>query len=145
MRNTPAKTRSNGLNRLMDPFLDDFFSFPTIFSDRDMEFMPRVDIRETKDHLELTFEVPGMEKDDIKIVVKDNILTVSGKRETRTETENDRLVRNEISSGTFSRSFTLPDSIARDEVNAEYKNGLLTVSLAKREEARPKEIEVKVS
>jgi HSP20 family protein len=145
MKQMVTKNRRDGLSKLMDPFLDDFFSIPPIFTDREIEFMPRVDIRETENHLDLTFEVPGMKKDDIKIVVKNKVLTVSGKRESRTETEKDRFVRNEIVAGAFSRSFTLPDTVGDDSIQAEYKNGLLTVTLAKREEAKPKEIEVKVS
>lgn len=133
-------------NRLWDPFFDDFFSAPSVFGRwADTAYVPRVDIRETKDNLMINFEVPGMEKDDIKVVVKNNILTVSGGREDKNESEDDSYVRREIYSGSFTRQFTLPDSIKSDSIKAEYKNGILQVTFDKAEEAKPKEVEIKIS
>ena len=111
----------------------------------DADFMPRVNIEETKDNVSLTFELPGMEKDNIKIMVKDDVLTVAGERKSFDEQKDDAFVRREIYSGKFSRSFTLPDTIDPDAVSADYKNGLLLVKLGKKEEGKPREIEVKVS
>ena len=143
---TVRKNR-DGMGRAMDRFFDDMFSFPTfrnVVSD-DSDFAPRVNIRETKDNVVLTFEVPGIKKDDIKVTVNDGVLTVSGKREFKSEQEDDVFVRREISTGEFSRSFTLPDAVDAEKINADYKNGLLEIALARREETKPKEIEVKIS
>jgi HSP20 family protein len=95
--------------------------------------------------LVLTFELPGMDKKDIKVQVKDSVLTVSGKRELKSETKEGNTVRSEIWSGSFSRSFTLPDSINPEKIAADYKNGLLEIRMDKLEEVKPKEIEVRVS
>jgi len=102
-------------------------------------------IRETNDNVQLTFELPGMKKDDIKVAVRDGVLTVSGSREFKSESKDDDYVRCEICSGSFSRSFTLPESVNSEKISADYKNGLLEIKLDKLEEVKPKEIEVKVS
>ena len=108
-------------------------------------FSPKVNVAEKDDAISLTFELPGMEKSDIKVLVKDDILTVSGERKIETELKSDDSFRSEISSGAFSRSFNLPDTVKTDGVQADYKNGLLYVVLAKKEELKPKEIEIAVS
>ena len=86
-----------------------------------------------------------MEKDNFKINVKDNVLTVSGERKDESEEKADNYIRSEIRSGSFSRSFTLPKTVDVDKINADYKNGILELTLGKREEAKPREIDVKVS
>ena len=140
------KRQSNDVgSRLLDTWFEDFFTAPSIFANRTDEFMPRVDIRDAEDHLAMTFEVPGMKKDDIKVSVKEGILTVSGSREITSEEDHERYVRREIQSGSFSRQFSLPKTVRTDNVNAEYKNGILEIRLAKLEEAKPKEVEIKVS
>ena len=107
--------------------------------------MPRVDIRENDDNVSLVFELPGMKKDDIKVVVNNDVLTVSGERKSDNDSESNGLVRREIFAGKFSRSFTLPDSVDCDSVLADYSAGMLTVKLNKKEEVKPKEIEVRVN
>ncbi len=135
---------TNRIAREIDNLFNDFFNFPSYRTADSCDFMPRVNIRENDDNVFLTFELPGMEKKDIKVVVKDNVLTVSGERNFKTEEKGDGYVRTEISSGTFSRSFTLPDTVDGEKISADYKNGLLEIKLAKKEEVKPKEIEVKV-
>ncbi len=135
----------NGWTREVDRLFNDMFNFPTVRAESEADFMPRVNIRETKDDIRLTFELPGMDKKDIKVVVKDGTLTVSGERTMREEEKDENLIRTEIRSGKFSRTFTLPDTINAESIAADYKNGLLEVRLAKLEEVKPKEIEVKVS
>jgi len=136
----------HGLGRSIDSFFDDWFSYPTARAvSYSTDFSPRVNIRETEESLVLTFELPGMKKEEIKVAVKDDALTVSGEREFRSESDDDEYVRRELRSGSFSRSFTLPDTVDSDKVSADYRDGLLEITLAKREELKPKEIEVKVS
>lgn len=135
------------VDRLFSRSFDDFFSVPGFRADV-AGYFPKVDIRETKENLQLTFEVPGMTKEDIKVLIKDKILTVSGKREDKREEKSEEKIANwirtEISSGEFSRSFTLPEYINPDRVRADYKHGMLEITLEKKEELKPKEIEVKV-
>jgi HSP20 family protein len=141
MTNVIVRPHRNGLNRVFDRMFSDFVNFPTEFSG-EVQYRPRVDIKETKDDVQLTFEVPGINKEDIKVVLENRVLTVSGKREFHHE---DDYVLNEINSGSFCRSFTLPDTIDSEKISADYKNGMLSVKLAKVEEKKPKEIQVTVS
>lgn len=131
--------------RDFDRIFGDFFSAPTLVNDQEAEFMPRVNIKDTKDNVILSFELPGMEKKDIKVVVKDGNLIVSGQREFRQEEKDDTFIRSEIRTGKFCRSFSLPETVNAESVGADYKNGILEVRLGKLEEVKLKEIEVKVS
>ena len=109
------------------------------------DFMPRVNIRENDESVSLTFELPGVNQEDVKVTIENNVLTVAGERKFESSEENDGYVRNEISTGSFSRSFTLPRTVDTDSVTADYKNGLLTVAIARKEEAKPKQIEVAIN
>ncbi len=145
MSNLVLRPVRNRMDRWMDPFFEDFSRFPSMFFEGKQDFAPRVNIGETDKTVSLTFELPGMEKEDIKVLVQDNVLTVSGQREVKNEDKTDDYLRSEISSGSFSRSFDLPDTVDAGKVDAEYKNGLLEVTLEKHEKALPKEIKVKIS
>ena len=137
--------RNNVGNRWLDSIFEDFFSVPNVFDRRSIGFTPRVNITDSADHLIFDFEVPGMEKKDIKVTITNNVLSVSGKRELRSSSDDEVTVREEIITGSFERQFTLPDVVQADTIKAEYKNGLLQVKLAKKEEVKPKEIEIKIS
>ncbi len=134
-----------GLGREADRVFGDFFNFPGFWADSEAEFMPRVNIKDSQDHIQLFFELPGMEKKDIKVLVKDGNLIVSGEREFKSEEKDENFVRTEIRAGKFSRSFTLPETVSTEQISADYKNGILEVKLNKLEEVKPKEVEVKVS
>ncbi|MFH1686476.1 MAG: Hsp20/alpha crystallin family protein [bacterium] len=108
-------------------------------------FVPRVNISESEENVTITFELAGMSEDDIKVAVENNVLTVSGERGFERKDEKDGYVRNEISTGSFSRSFTLPQTVDTNSITADYKHGLLTIALVRKEEAKPKKIEVKVN
>jgi HSP20 family protein len=135
----------NRAAREIDRMFDDFFRSPFLRTDVDTDFMPRVNVVDTRDNMLITFEVPGMEKKDIKVMVKDNVLTVSGERKFEHNEKEDTFIRNEIYAGSFSRSFTLPETVNPDKIQADYKNGMLEIRLGKLEEVKPKEIEVKIS
>ncbi|RKX27613.1 MAG: Hsp20/alpha crystallin family protein [Candidatus Zixiibacteriota bacterium] len=124
---------------------EDFFSRPGQTSECSYDFVPRVNVRETTDKIRLTFELPGMDKKDIKVWVENDMLNVTGNREFKSESNDGDYIRQEMRSGEFSRSFTLPETVNREKISADYKNGLLEVSLDKLEEVKPKEIEVKIS
>ena len=128
----------------MNPFFEDFFSVPSIFDTDGDTFAPRVDVHETDKQLIMDFELPGMKKNDIKVSVKDNVLTVRGQRETRTEEKNRHYIRREIRTGSFDRRFSLPTGISPDSIKADYKDGILEIRLDKKEEAKPREVEVSV-
>jgi HSP20 family protein len=133
------------VSRDLSDLFEDFFRWPKLHSNADMDFTPRVNIREGKDDLRFVFELPGMEKNDIKVSVKDSVLTISGKRELKYEKKDGEYVHCEICNGSFSRSFTLPDYVKSDTIKADYKNGILEIQIEKLEEVKPKEIEVRVS
>jgi len=106
---------------------------------------PAVDIFETEHDMVLKAELPDMDEKDIDVRVEKNTLTLAGERKYEKEFNEGNALRTERYYGTFSRSFTLPNIIKQDGVKAEYKNGVLTITLPKLEEAKPKQIKVAVS
>lgn len=108
------------------------------------EWAPAVDIIEDEKEYLIKVEVPEVQKDQFKVTVEGNTLTLSGERKGETEEKNRKLHRIERYYGRFLRSFTIPEDAEGGKVNAELKDGVLWVHLAKSEKARPKQIEVKV-
>lgn len=109
-------------------------------------WLPPVDIFETDTHdLVLKAELPDMSREDIEVTVEHNTLTLKGTKKFSGEVKEDQYRRIERSYGAFSRSFTLPNTVDASKVSAEYKNGVLTVKLPFREEAKPRTINVEVA
>lgn len=108
-------------------------------------FVPAVDIYEDSQKLVLKLEVPGVRREDLDIRVEGRTLTVKGERKFEAAEKEENFHRIERRYGSFVRSFTLPASVNTDEVTAATADGLLTVSLAKRAEAKPKQIQVQVA
>jgi HSP20 family protein len=108
-------------------------------------WIPPVDIFETGDSLVLKAELPGINPADVEIRVEDNTLYLKGERKFEKEVKEENLHRVERSYGTFTRSFALPNTISADAVKAEYENGVLTLTMPKREEAKPRTIKINVS
>ncbi len=106
--------------------------------------MPAVDIVERENDFNIKLELPGVEKKDVKITVQNDILTIKGEKKQESEKKGENYHRVERSYGIFQRSFTLPSSVNSEKIDASYDNGVLTVSVPKLEEAKPKEIEVKL-
>ena len=107
-------------------------------------WLPAVDIFETKDHeFVIKAELPDMKREQIAVTFENSVLTLSGERKTEFDDRSGALHRSERSYGTFTRSFTLPASVDGDRISAAYKDGVLTVRIPQREEAKPKQIEVK--
>ena len=104
----------------------------------------RVDIREDENQITLKADVPGMEQKDIKVNVDNGQLTISGHRKFEDEAHKENYHRVERAYGHFSRSFQLPNTTDPNNIRASYKNGVLEVTLPKREEARPRSVEVQV-
>ena len=105
---------------------------------------PAVDIYENNDSVVVKAELPGVERDQISVEVKDGILTLRGERKFEKEVKEESYHRIERSYGNFQRSFSLPVSVEQDEVTARFKDGVLEVILPKKEQARPKQIQVDV-
>lgn len=109
-------------------------------------WIPPVDIFEADDHsLVLKAEVPDVSRDDINVTVENNTLTLRGEKKFSTEAKEDKFRRVERSYGAFSRSFTLPNTVDASKVKAQYKDGVLTVTLPYREEARPRTVDVDIT
>jgi HSP20 family protein len=103
---------------------------------------PDTDIYETESSLVLQADLPGFNAKDIDIVVENSVLTIRGERQTDAKVQPEAFHRMERSYGKFSRSFTLPASVNAQNIQANYTNGVLSVTLAKAEQARPKRIEI---
>ena len=106
---------------------------------------PPLDVFQDKDHVFVKCELPGMKKEDIQISLHENTLTISGERKHEQEVKEGDGYRSERFFGRFHRSITLPLPVQTNNVKAQYKDGILAVTLAKAEEAKPKQIEVQVS
>jgi HSP20 family protein len=106
---------------------------------------PPLDVFQDKDHVFVRCELPGMKKEDIQITLLENTLTVSGERKREQEVKEGDGYRSERFFGRFQRSVTLPVLVQTDHVTAQYKEGVLSITLATAEEAKPKQIEVQVS
>jgi HSP20 family protein len=112
----------------------------------DGNWAPPVDIYETSDHdLVLKAELPGMSQEDIGVTVKHNTLTLRDSKKLPDNVKEDQCRRLERNYGTFSRSFSLPNTVDATKVAAEYKNGVLTVKLPFREESRPRKVNIEVA
>lgn len=151
-------TGSIGPSRMPDPFemmrdllrwdprdllrWDPFADLGTL-AGRDLAFVPSFDVKETKDAYIFRADLPGVRQEDLDLSVTGNRLTVSGKREEESREEGDRYYAYERSYGAFSRSFTLPEGIDVDHAEADLSNGVLTVSIPKKPEVKPKKLEVR--
>ncbi len=106
---------------------------------------PEVDIYETENELVVKADLPDVNPQDLDIRVENNILTIRGERKFDTKVNEDNYLRIERSYGSFSRSFSLTNSVESEAIKADYQNGVLTLSIPKREEAKPKQIKVNVT
>ena len=120
-------------------------SFPGRSSESDLTtWAPAVDIQETENELVLKADLPGIEEKDIDVRIENSTLTIRGERKFEKQVNEDNYLRVERSYGSFSRSFSLPNTINTEAIHAEYKNGVLTVQMPKRAESKPKQVKVNV-
>ena len=105
-------------------------------------WMPPVDIQETEEAYRLTAELPGLTKDDINITLENNVLRLTGERKFEKDVKEDGYHRVERTYGTFARAFTLPSQVNHDKVEAAFENGLLTITVPKAEQAKPRKIAI---
>lgn len=103
---------------------------------------PAVDIYETENEIVVQAELPGMDRKDITLHLENNVLTIRGDRKFQKETKEDNYHRIERSYGGFSRSFSIPTTVDEEKIRADYKDGVLKVALPKKEQAKPKQIQI---
>ena len=127
------------MNRLFD------FSWPSRDSGLFSGWSPALDVFDDKDNFVVKVELPGMKKEDINLSLHDGVLTISGERKFERENKEGETFRSERYFGKFQRSVTLPAAVDSNKVTASYKDGVLSIDLAKAEEAKPKQIAVSVS
>jgi HSP20 family protein len=125
---------------LFDRYFNDAFQNIS----RELNFRPQVDVAETEKSFELSFSLPGLKKEEIKINLEGNVLTVSGERKLNKEQKNKNFHSVETQYGSFSRSFELPETVEINKIDASYKDGLLSIELPKTSKTIAKaEIEIK--
>ena len=105
-------------------------------------WLPPVDVSDTENEIVLSFDLPGLKEDEIAVELEDNVLTVSGQRERKTEQSKDNFYRYERRFGAFSRSVALPAGVREDAIKADYSDGVLEIRVPKPEEQRPKRIQI---
>ncbi|HQO49321.1 MAG TPA: Hsp20/alpha crystallin family protein [Bacteroidales bacterium] len=119
------------LSELMEDFDRNF-----VFHPQSRNFSPSVNISETEEGFGLELAAPGLKKEDFKVNLDNNVLTISAELKNESEEKSEKLIRREFSYSSFSRSFSLPKSIDLDKIKADYKDGILKIGLPKREEAK---------
>ncbi|MGB9561804.1 MAG: Hsp20/alpha crystallin family protein [bacterium] len=139
----PAKEISK-MFRMMDEMMQDFarWGFPSIAEREEYFIYPPIDVLEDEKELVIKAEIPGVEKENIKVLVDNNMLTISGEKRAEKAEEGKNFYSVERRFGSFKRVITLPSTIDPDNIKATYKDGVLTVVLPKKEEARAKEIKI---
>lgn len=140
--------RRNNPRSLFDwPVHGDFDAFfSPVLAESDLQrFTPACEVTEAKDRYSISLDLPGIAKDEIKVEVEDGVLKVSGHRKSESEEEKDGVIRSERSYGEFIRSFSLPDSIDAQKINATHKDGVLKISVPKSEKSLPKQIDVNIA
>src|SRR5690242_6610305 len=133
--------RTNRINRLFRELLNSEAPEEALTT---TSFAPPVDIYEDEHNITLKIEVPGIDENDIDVSIENNTLTVQGERKIEKEEKEENFRQVERQYGSFTRTFTLPDSVDPGQVSAHYDKGVLKVKLAKKEEAKPKQIKVNV-
>lgn len=142
-RNGQSRKNSGLTHGGWSNWIDDLFNtdaVPSMFTNRfNTDFsLPKVNIKETSDDYSLELAVPGFKKDDFNIDLDDHVLTISSEKKTEAENTEDNYTRREFGYSSFKRTFSLPESIDESKIKAIYEEGILTVQLPKREEAKPK-------
>ncbi|HMP83409.1 MAG TPA: Hsp20/alpha crystallin family protein [Verrucomicrobiota bacterium] len=148
---TPTVTQWPTFDRLSDlrDEIDRLFEAPLAGLLRTQNLLsgwtPAIDVFEGKDAFTVKAELPGMKKEDIDVSLHDGMLSISGERKAESKHEDAEVYRSERYVGRFQRTVALPAPVAADKVNAQYKDGVLTIALPKTEEAKPKHIDVSVN
>ena len=146
---TLVKLNSRPLQKSFNNLMDDFFAtVPSIFRDdfatpASRSFTP-VNVKETENDYVLEVVAPGFQKDDFKINLDNNTLTISADKKEETENNNEKFIRKEFKQQSFSRSFTIDEKTDAENISAKYVNGVLTLNLAKKQEVKPPVKEISI-
>ena len=132
-------TLRDEVDRLFDTF---FGRLPTIEIDK--RWVPAINLEETEDEYIVSAELPGMNKDDIKVKVTEDGITISGERKMEKEEKGKTYHRIEMTYGSFKRTISFPDEVVPDKAKATYKDGILRVTVPKSQKSKPKEVEIKL-
>ena len=152
MNLTPWKSRGGGLDVFQDleemqkeikNMIDSRSQWPNKVGNGSL-WAPAVDIIDEKDQIRIKADLPGLKKEDIEVTADNGVLTIKGEKKEEKEFKEKDYVRSERYYGAFHRSFSLPTGVDAQRVNASYKDGVLEVSLPKREDAKPKQVKVEV-
>ncbi len=141
--NQPFLNLQQEMNRMFSKFYDDFHWSP--FQERNLSLFPKVDIKETKSAVTVSAELPGLDAKDIDISVSDDRLTLRGEKGQEKESKEENYYRMERSYGSFHRSITLPAEVESENIEATFKNGVLTISIPKRPEGQRKTKKIKIN
>jgi HSP20 family protein len=123
-------------------FTGDMQDDGTLFSS---SWTPVADVAEYANEYVVQMELPGVSKEDVKITIEENMLTIQGEKKHEKETKEPNFHRTERSYGSFQRSFTLPKTVKTDEIGAAYTDGILNITIPKADEVKPKQIDIKIS
>lgn len=134
-------TLQDRINRLFD---DAFPHTPEREEDMVCAWRPMVDIYETEAGIVIQADLPGVEKENVSVEVKDNVLTIQGERRDDRAAEDENYYRRERTCGSFQRSFTLRHAIPPDQIKASFKNGVLKIEIPRPEEEKPKQVTVNI-
>ena len=146
VRNTPSNSTGSSVARYRDPFsmARELLSWDPLFGGRPASaFSPAFEVKETADAFILKADLPGVVEADLDINVHNSVLTVSGSRQAEERREGESYALYERQFGSFSRSFSLPDMADGERIEAKLENGVLTLSIAKKAEAKPRKIALK--
>jgi HSP20 family protein len=146
---TLVKFQNRPVNKSFNNFVDDLFAtVPSIFRDDflspSFRSFTAVNIKETETDYVLEIVAPGFQKEDFKINLDNNTLTVSTEKKEETENKNEKFIRKEFKEHSFSRSFTIDENIDVENISAKYVNGILTLNLAKKQQVKPEVKEISI-
>ena len=133
----------------VDALIDRFFneSMPAFGTEFGVEFFgnnsyPKVDVKDHLDKITIEAEIPGLTKNDVSVDLEERVLTISGNKREDVQEEGVRYIRKELKRSGFKRSFKLGDNLKASDIQADFKNGLLTVTVRKREEEAPRKVKI---
>jgi HSP20 family protein len=135
---TLVKFNNGHKNQVVNPFFSDVYNLlnDSVLSDKFAIRTPAVNIAETENEFEVELAVPGLKKEDLKINLEKNVLTVSAEKKAEEVNEPKKFSKREYSYSSFTRSFTLPQSADQNKIEADYTDGILKLTIAKKEEAK---------
>lgn len=128
-------------------WMDDFWNTDRLFNDQffTKELFPAVNVKEKDDSFEIEMTAPGLKKEDFKIQIENGVLNISSETKREEEEKNEKFTRKEFNYSSFSRSFSLPENVSQENLAAKYENGLLKITLAKKQVEMPKKKQIEVA